>query len=681
MGKFSRTGLLCFIGAIVTGVGFIALAVMFALSFVFAGRTVSPGLDLGSYNVVKMTVRGSDGLRIAGTQTGDVFAFTEDGEIVWDVGALSDKAVYDIALSGDNIYIVYADGKICVFPEAEAREFSAAGAQGAFTGVSTYSIGHNINGNVSNTQILVGEDGAFYVRAVVQDLRRVNRLYGFAPGESDPNEIAKEASPIGGMAVYGDLLYFSVGEKLFYLPGGDRTEYAVLDEPIGAVSVSGDELSVITQSSSLKVFDRASAAEKETVGLGISLDTSYIYSVGENFLAKIKNGGVALIDVASRSVTLRMAAGDKANFVLWTDDCFMLRDTSDLTNPVVIFYSVSHARSVALWSALEWVFGVLAVLFLAAAVVLAFAVKDRTRARMWEETKKFAKAVWRQKYIYIALIIPFVLLIVFYYVPMVLGFSLSFLDYIPGERSVFVAFKNFIAVFTDATFWEASLNMLVFLIADLLKALIPPFLIAELILAVRFKRFSLWVRILLFIPGILPGVATALVWSQGIFGETTNSLMNAFIGLFVPNFAQHWINNPSAAIRISSIIAFGFPWIGSYLIFYGALGGINLSIFEAAKLDGCSWFRRIVVIDIPLILAQFKYVFITSFIASVQNYGTLYILYGAEAGALIKTPALMMYGEIMRGGYGVASVMGVFLFAVLVVVSIFNFRSQREQIQ
>ena len=176
-------------------------------------------------------------------------------------------------------------------------------------------------------------------------------------------------------------------------------------------------------------------------------------------------------------------------------------------------------------------------------------------------------------------------------------------------------------------------------------------------------------------------MATALVWSQGIFGETTNSLMNAFIGLFVPNFAQHWINNPSAAIRISSIIAFGFPWIGSYLIFYGALGGINLSIFEAEKLDGCSWFRRIVVIDIPLILAQFKYVFITSFIASVQNYGTLYILYGAEVSALIKTPALMMYGEIMRGGYGVASVMGVFLFAVLVVVSIFNFRSQREQIQ
>ncbi len=97
-------------------------------------------------------------------------------------------------------------------------------------------------------------------------------------------------------------------------------------------------------------------------------------------------------------------------------------------------------------------------------------------------------------------------------------------------------------------------------------------------------------------------------------------------------------------------------------------------------MDGCSWGRRIVTIDIPLILPQIKYIFITSFIASVQNYATLYILYGAESGALIKTPALLIYGEIMNGNYGVASVMGLLLFVFLGVVMALNFRSQKEQI-
>ncbi len=691
MKKLSKTSVLFLIGACLAGVICLGSFVMVIVSAVLSGRNMSLGIDLNSYNVVKMAVA-EDGTRIAGTQDGTLFAFDEDGEILWNVGAVHDRAVYDIATESGKVFAAYADGSVYVFSMEDAAAHAPAPAEDGEEGAQAQPAGsfaeqckvyrteNSLSGNVSNTQLLVREGGeTFYLRGRFND--GGNRYYIYRFDSDEEAELVQRSSGsfrIGGMALSGDDFYYAFRGTV-YLEDG-VTELFTIDQNIVAVSATETELAVITEGNTLVVYDFASGQTVYDGGIRTALDSNYVFSLGRNFLAKIKNGGVALIGTEERGVTLTMNASDSANFVLWNDDCFMLRDTSDIEHPVVIFYSVPLARSISLFSTLLWVFIALMILSAAVCAVCGAAVVTRLREKMQAATKEFAKAVWRQKTIYLSLLIPFALLITFYFVPIVLGFSLSFLDYIPGEKSVFVGFRFFTAVFSTPGFWEGVGNMAVFLVTDLLKALIPPFIIAELIFTVRFKRFSLWTRILLFLPGILPGVATALVWSQGIFGDSQNSVINAFVGMFVPNFAMNWINNPSNAIRLTSIIAFGFPWVGSYLIFYGALGGINQSIFEAAKLDGCSWIRRVVTIDIPMIFAQFKYVFITSFIASIQNYSTLYILYGAEGTALVKTPALMMYGEIMAGNYGIASVMGIFLFAILIVASIFNFKSQQEQI-
>ncbi len=698
MKKRSLAGKLFFCGAVAAAVFFVAAIVLFAVSVVKSGDQMDLGYDLNSRSVVKMAI-GENNERVAGTQHGEVFSFDENGELLWDLGSLNDRSVYDLVLRGGKVYVVYADGTVYVFEENDARTFSASraallaeessdtpqegGEDGAepapATGFSEhceiYRLDYSIGGNVSNTQLLA-TDGAFYLRCRLNDGSNRYYLYRFEEGGS-PERIRRSSFAIGGMAMGGDDFYYSYRGSLYM----GETELFNLDEDILALSSTETELSILTASSTLVIMNLESKEIVYREGLPLQVDTGFVFSTGRNFLVKIKNGGVAMVGTEERAVTLSMAASNNANFILWNDDCFTLRDSTDINNPTVVFYSVSMAKSISLFHTLKWTALALALVFALLAVLCALCVKDRMREKIGAETVSVAKSVWRNKAIYLALVIPFALLIIFYYIPIVLGFSISFLDYIPGEKSVFVGFDYFAAVLKSATFWDASLSMVIFLITDLLKALIPPFIIAELIFAVRFKRFSLWVRILLFLPGILPGVATALVWAQGIFGATPNSLINAFARLFVPSFAGlNWINNPSMTVRITSVICFGFPWVGSYLIFFGALGGINSAIFEAAKLDGCSWFRRIIRIDIPMILSQFKYVLITSFIASVQNYGTLYILYGADGSALIKTPALLMYGEIMSGNYSTASVMGVFLFIVLAVMTVLNFRSQREQI-
>ena len=384
-----------------------------------------------------------------------------------------------------------------------------------------------------------------------------------------------------------------------------------------------------------------------------------------------------MIDSSSHSVTLSMRASDSLNLIMWTDESFVLYNAADLNNPTITYYSSDLARSKEVFSTLLYVFIAVALAALAAGAYFGFGINSDSRKKMHGKVKGFFTEMVRHKFIYLSLVIPFILLIVFYYIPIVLGLGLSFFEYIPGVRLVFAGWDNFVSVVLNTQFWNASATMLIFLIADLLKAVIPPLFVAEAIIAVKFKRFSLVVRILLFLPGILPGVATTLVWSDGIFGSTSNSLINAFVGLFVPGFAKNWIYSASNATAIGSLIAFGFPWVGSYLIFYGAVSGIDKSLFEAAKLDGCGWWRRMASLDVPLIFPQIKYIVITAFIASVQNYTSIYVLYGVNGQ--IKTTALLVYREIINANYGVASVMGLFIFAFLSVCTALNFKIQMKQ--
>ena len=109
--------------------------------------------------------------------------------------------------------------------------------------------------------------------------------------------------------------------------------------------------------------------------------------------------------------------------------------------------------------------------------------------------------------------------------------------------------------------------------------------------------------------------------------------------------------------------------------------GIPKSLFEAAELDGCGWWRRMFTIDLPLIFSQLKYIFITSFIASVQDYGRLFIT-DQSTGHGLKIPALLIYEYIYKGGsepnYGLSSAMSMFLFAFLLIATILNFRKQKD---
>jgi ABC-type sugar transport system permease subunit len=217
--------------------------------------------------------------------------------------------------------------------------------------------------------------------------------------------------------------------------------------------------------------------------------------------------------------------------------------------------------------------------------------------------------------------------------------------------------------------------MLLFLATDIFTALLPPLIFAFFLTIMRNKNYSAVMRTLLFIPGVIPGVATTLIWKSGIY-DYPNGVINMVIQLF--NGKPFDFMHDRIGTRIS-IIMMGFPFVGSYLIFYGAMMNVPDSYYEAAELDGITVVKRFIWIDVPLIFAQIKYVLIMTFISSVQNFGRTYMtdmnnIYDTN------TPIHTMYDKIQtQGNYGLASAYASVLFVFLFAATVFNMYSKRRE--
>lgn len=290
--------------------------------------------------------------------------------------------------------------------------------------------------------------------------------------------------------------------------------------------------------------------------------------------------------------------------------------------------------------------------------------------------KKAGKTLWKFKKCYLMLLPSFILLGIFNYFPAIWSFFLSFTEYKPGVYTRFVGFDNFIGMFQNEYFWTGMGNMCIFLVTDLVKALVPPLIIAELIYAMRSKKAQYWTRVLMYVPGILPGVAGIMIWTSGILGM--DGLINVFLRTIgLEHFAVDWLGNSETALW--ALVFIGFPYIGGYLLFYGAIMSVPKELFEAARLDGCGWWQRLAFIDMPLISPQLKYVFVTGFIGSIQDFGRVWLTTGGGPGYSTYIPALELYYNLSQfNNYGMAAAMGFFLFIIILVITIFNMKIKTQ---
>jgi ABC-type sugar transport system permease subunit len=209
---------------------------------------------------------------------------------------------------------------------------------------------------------------------------------------------------------------------------------------------------------------------------------------------------------------------------------------------------------------------------------------------------------------------------------------------VPGLFGVtHTGLANFSVLFRDPLFW-ASLenNLRLFLV-------IPVMTIVGLLMAtLLYERTKGWriYRSLAFVPYILAVPVVGVVFSyilekQGALNEVFGSL-----GL---NFLKHdWLGNPSLAIwSVALVIAWQQTGL-AIVLFLARMVGIDESLYEAAMLDGASWFRRFRHITLPQLARVIEF-FIAVSCINMLSWVFSYIFVMTGGGPVQKTYVMELY--------------------------------------
>lgn len=265
-----------------------------------------------------------------------------------------------------------------------------------------------------------------------------------------------------------------------------------------------------------------------------------------------------------------------------------------------------------------------------------------------------------------------VLLALFNYYPAVLGLSRAFTRWETGEDPQWIGLGNFVAMWHDEFLRLSLRNLLILLIASVLKTLTMPLLVAELLMSLRSPRWQYVLRTAFILPMVVPGMVTMLLWSF-IYDGSVGLLNQVLEAMGMGALTRSWLGESGTALW--AIIGIGFPWAGglALLIYLAGLNQISGDVWDSCQVDGVSGWKRVWYVDLPLLLPQVRLLVILTLIGVLQDFGSILILTGGGPGLATHVPALHMYFQAFRFGHlGYAAAIGLTLFVAIFVLSLLN---------
>ncbi|MCR8629968.1 ABC transporter permease [Paenibacillus radicis (ex Xue et al. 2023)] len=239
--------------------------------------------------------------------------------------------------------------------------------------------------------------------------------------------------------------------------------------------------------------------------------------------------------------------------------------------------------------------------------------------------------------LYSLLLIPFVYVIVFHYVPMT-GLVIAFKNYnvVQGVfNSKWVGLAHFQRFFNSYDFWNVLKNTLTLSVYNLVVGFPAPIILALCINYLPSKRFKKLLQMTTYAPHFISIVVIAGIIVQLLSREGLVNTMIVALGGERINF----LGTPE---YFKSIYVFSGVWQqagwGS-IIYLAALSGIDPQLHEAARMDGANKLRRIWHIDIPGILPTIVILLIMD-VGRIMNIGFQKVL-------LLQNPLNVSTSEVI----------------------------------
>jgi putative aldouronate transport system permease protein len=199
---------------------------------------------------------------------------------------------------------------------------------------------------------------------------------------------------------------------------------------------------------------------------------------------------------------------------------------------------------------------------------------------------------------FLAMVIPGILfLIVFSYVPMV-GLLMAFQDFIPAKGifgSEFVGLEHFKYIFNLPDIWQVTQNTVVIAFGKMVLNTIIPIIFAILLNEIRLSWLKKSVQTVVYLPHFLSWVILgSVVVNLFNLDGTVNQILNS-LGMNSINFLGSNSAFPKLLIGTEVWKEFGY----SSIVFLAAITSIDPTLYEAATMDGASWWQKVRNVTLP----------------------------------------------------------------------------------
>lgn len=273
-------------------------------------------------------------------------------------------------------------------------------------------------------------------------------------------------------------------------------------------------------------------------------------------------------------------------------------------------------------------------------------------------------------YIFLLPALGFFFLFVVY--PMCRGVYTSFFNYTMSDMT-FIGLGNYSEMFADANFIKSLRNTVL-----LVVGVVPLIVLFSVFVSVTIYEKNAVIRSMFrgifYLPVVTGTVSIVVVW-KWIFHPMSGILNYILMSMNVIDKPIMWLGDKRFALWAILIVLLTTSVGQPIILFVAALGNLDASHIEAAKIDGATDWQVFRHVKIPGIMPTMLYVVVITTINSFQCFSLIQLLTSGGPNYETSTIMYLLYEYAFKQyRFGYANAMGVVLAVIIAIISILQFK-------